>query len=214
VGYLITHADAYLQHPWSALDIRDGGWLAWCGFLAGAAWLAYQALKKVPMRRSIAFGALATAGIWIAANGAIGLMQGNQATAVPDVALEHLTDKPDARLPTLLAGKPAVVNIWATWCGPCRVEMPTLEAAQNQYEHVQFVFVNQGENARTIQSYLTNENLALQQVWIDPSSELLKLAGSSGLPTTLFFNSQGHQVDAHFGVLSAASLAAKVSALQ
>jgi len=191
VGYLIAHADAYLQHPWSALDIRDGGWLAWTGFLAGACWLAFRALKQFPMRRSIAFGAATTAGIWFAINGAIGFTENNDIKPVPDIAVQSLTDGQPAQLATVLAGKPAVVNIWATWCGPCRIEMPTLAAAQEQYRDVQFVFVNQGER-----------------------SALLKLVGSSGLPTTLFFNSEGKQVDAHFGVLSPASLAAKVSGLQ
>jgi thiol-disulfide isomerase/thioredoxin len=42
-----------------------------------------------------------------------------------------------------------VINIWATWCPPCRREMPVLQQAQHDYPHVTFLFVNQGETRKT-----------------------------------------------------------------
>src|SRR5690625_5589848 len=45
-------------------------------------------------------------------------------------------------------GKPTVINLWATWCPPCRREMPVLEKSQNTYKNVNYVFINQDEKDR------------------------------------------------------------------
>jgi thiol-disulfide isomerase/thioredoxin len=102
-----------------------------------------------------------------------------------------------------------VVNLWASWCGPCRQEMPVLAQAQRQQPHIAFVFVNQGETADVVRRYLAGSGLALKEVLLDPASSVGAAVASRGLPTTLFYDAQGRQVDAHFGVLNAAALAAK-----
>jgi thiol-disulfide isomerase/thioredoxin len=120
---------------------------------------------------------------------------------------------PEAPAPTLaglLDGRPLVVNLWATWCGPCRAEMPVLAQAQAQRPDVRFVFVNQGERPEQVQRYLAAERLALKDVWLDIGSALGPALGSSGLPTTVFFDAQGRQVDAHLGLMNAASLQARL----
>jgi thiol-disulfide isomerase/thioredoxin len=50
-------------------------------------------------------------------------------------------------------GKPLVLNLWATWCGPCRREMPVLATAQQAHDDVQFVFLNQGETLDEVQGF-------------------------------------------------------------
>src|SRR5690606_40886240 len=52
----------------------------------------------------------------------------------------------EVRLPTFI-GQPTVVNLWATWCPPCRREMPVLRDAQQRYPDIAFIFANQGESA-------------------------------------------------------------------
>ena len=61
---------------------------------------------------------------------------------------------------------------------------------------------------------LQREGLPLQDVWLDPAARLGPAVGSRGLPTTLFFDARGRRVDAHFGLLSAASLRTRLQALK
>ena len=107
-----------------------------------------------------------------------------------------------------------VVNLWASWCPPCRREMPVLAAAQQRETGVMFVFANQGEDAATAQRYLGDSALHLANVLLDSGTELGRTVGSTALPTTLFYDAGGRLVDTHLGELSAASLASKLNQLR
>jgi len=113
-----------------------------------------------------------------------------------------------------MAGRLTVVNLWATWCPPCRAEMPALAAAQRTDRDINFIFANEGESAATVSGYLHREGLTLEGVWLDPHSALGPAVGSRGLPTTLFYNAQGQQVGAHVGAISAAALQARLHDLR
>ena len=63
-----------------------------------------------------------------------------------------------------LIGKLSVINLWAASCGPCRREMPVLRDAQVHYPGITFVFANQGEAAETVQEYLANAHIAVDNV--------------------------------------------------
>src|SRR5690606_14732791 len=106
-----------------------------------------------------------------------------------------------------LSGRPMVLNLWATWCPPCRREMPVLEQAQGHYPGVAFVLVNQGEDRATIRGYLDRAGLEPGHVLLDPHSRTMLETNTRGLPTTLFFSAEGRLVDTHMGELTRASLA-------
>ena len=89
-----------------------------------------------------------------------------------------------------------------------------LAAAQRRDTTVGFLFVNQGESDSAVRAYLTDQALPLHDVLLDPASKLGPAVGSRGLPTTLFYDAQGRQVDAHFGVLNAAALESRLRALR
>ena len=211
LAWLALHADAYLLSPWAAFDLRDGGWHAASGIAAGAAWLLWRAWRAPVLRRAIGLAAPAGIALWLGASWLIGQPA---APAMPALLFSPLEGQAPMGLAEVARGRPAVVNLWASWCGPCRQEMPMLAAAQRREPSVAFVFVNQGESAAAVRAYLIDQDLALQQVLLDPASALLPAVGSRGLPTTLFYDARGRLVEAHFGVLNAAALEARVQSLR
>jgi thiol-disulfide isomerase/thioredoxin len=209
--HLASHAAPYLASPMSMLDLRDGGWHAGSGAAAGVAWLAWRGWRMPGSRRPLAIASLTGAVVWVAG---VLLTGHNRAAPMPSTALARLDGGQAVTLASAAAGRPAVVNLWASWCGPCRQEMPTLAAAQQRGAGIAFLFVNQGEPETTIRSHLASQGLPLREVLLDRSSQLGPAVGSRGLPTTLFYDAAGSLVDAHFGVLNAAALESRLQALR
>lgn len=211
LGYLASHADAYLASPWAAFDLRDGGWHTSAGLAVGVGWMAWRGLHQPWLRRPLLASGVAGVAVWWLASVASGL---GTVHALPSVQLVRLEDARVLSLTEAARGRPVVVNLWASWCGPCRVEMPVLAAAQRRETDVGFLFVNQGETPGAVQSYLRQQGLPLREVLLDKVSSLGQAIGSRGLPVTLFFDAQGRQVDAHFGILNAAALESRLRQLR
>ncbi|WP_267874548.1 MULTISPECIES: TlpA disulfide reductase family protein [unclassified Massilia] len=111
-------------------------------------------------------------------------------------------------------GHPLVVNLWATWCPPCRREMPALVAAQVANPDVAFVFVNTGEDAATVQRYLSDAGLAPQNVLLDRTRAAARAMDAVGYPTTLFYDRHGMLAGRHMGELSRAAVDEQVARLR
>lgn len=216
--HLAQHARAYAETPWSALDLRDGGWEPVSGVIVGALWLIAAATARPALRRALGAGAATGVALWLVGSAALGRFErpALPALALPvlDAAQPGQAGQAPVTLATLAAGRPLVLNLWASWCGPCREEMPLLAAAQQRTPGVAFVFVNQRESAAAVRAYLVDQDLALHPVLLDAQGAAGAALGSRGLPTTVFFDRQGRQVDAHLGVLNAAALAARLQRLQ
>ncbi|MDP3615558.1 MAG: TlpA disulfide reductase family protein [Rubrivivax sp.] len=211
LAHLASHAQPYLATPVSMLDLRDGGWDAIAGALAGTAWLAWRGWRMPPFRRPLAVAAATGMLVWSA--GTLFTGARDEAT-MPMTALSPLAGGDPVELRTAAAGRPVVVNLWASWCGPCRQEMPTLAEAQRRDSTVGFLFVNQGESEPEVRAYLASLGLPLREVLLDPGSQLGPAVGSRGLPTTLFYDAKGSLVDAHFGVLNPAALETRLQTLR
>lgn len=211
LAHLASNAQPYLASPASALDLRDGGWHVMAGATAGMAWLVWRGWRMPPLRLPLALAAAAGVLMWSAA---MVLTGPREAATMPMTALATLEGGRPVDLRTAAAGRPAVVNLWASWCGPCRQEMPALAEAQQREGTVRFLFVNQGESESAIRAYLAGLGLPLREVLLDPGSELGPAVGSRGLPTTLFYDAQGSLVDSHFGVLNPAALEIGLQALR
>ena len=210
IAFVVIWFDAYRGTPWSMLDIRDGGFTPWAGLAAALLVALWYVWRRAVLRRPLALGLAAGALSWGAMFGAISMMSN---TALPKTQLYTLAGEP-AELVKLAAGKPIVINMWATWCPPCRYELPALAAAQKKETWAYFAFADQGEDPVTVQRYLASAGLNLTNVLLDPGAGIGREISSGGLPTTLFYNAEGRLVDTHVGMLTAGSLASKLSKLR
>jgi thiol-disulfide isomerase/thioredoxin len=215
VLHVALHADAYGVQPWLVFDLRDGGWEGGAGLAGAALWLLVQLQRRPHWRRALVGAGLAGLAVWALFSVVVFRVMGvrDPGPLLPAVAVTEFPGGRATTLDRLLDGRPLVVNLWASWCGPCRAEMPMLAEAQRRETGVRFLFVNQGESAAAVQAWLQREGLALQDLWLDAASALGPAVGSQGLPTTLFLDAQGRRVDAHFGVLNDAALRVRLKAL-
>ena len=71
---------------------------------------------------------------------------------------------------------------------------------------MQFIFVNQSEAPAVARAFLSKQNIEIKNVYYDFSGRSAKELGAYGLPTTLFYNSEGKLINSHMGELSEASL--------
>jgi thiol-disulfide isomerase/thioredoxin len=213
LAFVATWFELYRSAPWSMLDIRDGGFTLWAGLLAASAMALWRGWRRPALRQPLLWGLTAGLLAWGALFGVMGALDKASKPGLPTVALTTLAGAP-TDLASMAKGKPMVVNLWASWCPPCRREMPVLAAAQQQEKQVTFVFANQGEGGTAAQRYLGAGQLNLANVLLDPNTALGRAIGSTALPTTLFYDASGRLVDTHLGELSAASLASKLNRLR
>lgn len=212
VAFVAVWFGQYRKAPLTIFDIRDGGFLVWAALGSALAYGAWCARQKEQLRNPLAAAVLAGALAWFM-SGAPAMTQVQHGKSVPAVTLATL-DGAAVSLPGLARGRPAVVNLWATWCPPCIREMPVLAAAQQRDSGINFIFANQGESADTVAGFLRAQGLKLDNVLLDPASATARAVGSSGMPTTLFFDADGQLVDAHLGAVSDASLAEKLAKIR
>ncbi|RQS63643.1 TlpA family protein disulfide reductase [Burkholderia sp. Bp8963] len=203
VGYVACWWPEYAAAPESIIALGDGGFYWWVGVPVAVGFAWWKSRRMPALRRPLLAGMAAGMLAWGAAQGGLALLQ---RTAPPLSALQlHAIDTAPVSM-SRYTGKPVVVNLWATWCPPCRREMPILAQAQADYPGVTFVMVNQGENAPTVQAFLAQQGLTFGHVLLDPSLSAMHLFGSRGLPTTLFFDANGKLVESHMGEITAARL--------
>ena len=107
-------------------------------------------------------------------------------------------------------GKGVVLNFWASWCGPCKSEMPHFQAAYEEYgEDVHFLMVNMSSafgDTRADAAELLEENGYTFPVYYDDKAECAYGYGVSGIPMTFFIDKNGNFVSGKSGMISAADL--------
>lgn len=204
LAYIAQWWPQYSTAPRAMLALGDGGYSLWAGLLAALGWSLWRCRQQPTLRRPVLAGLLAGAACWLAINAGRNWLQG-RAPALPALTVTDLAGQPQ-RLASD-DGRPPVLNLWATWCPPCRREMPVFARAQRQFPDVRVVLLNQGESASDIQAYLQQQGLALEDVLLDPGSQAMAQTGTRGLPSTFFYDANGRLRAAHMGELTDASLA-------
>jgi thiol-disulfide isomerase/thioredoxin len=211
LAFVLRWRDQYFDLPLSILNIRDGGWEPTAGVVVALLFGLQRAHRRAGLRKPVLAAAFTT-GTVLLLGGIATFMTAPSAAPLPPLTLRSL----EGRSVSLadFAGKPTVVNLWATWCPPCRREMPALQQAQAANPDVNIVFVNQGEEAATIVAFLDRQGLALSNVLVDPQSSTGAALGHSALPTTLFFDAHGRLASTRIGELSQATLTQRLASLR
>lgn len=214
LAHVAVHAGDYLAQPLSIIRLGDGGYSVWGGLLVAAAYALWKTrqhiLHKPVPRKPVLLGLAAGAAFWAIGGMALFALQ-RSAIPLPDAVLVDMQGQPSPL--ATFAGKPVVLNLWATWCGPCRREMPVLARAQQRHPDIRFLFVNQGETREEVEGFIAAEQLTLDNVLLDEAALTAERLQVHAYPTTLFFDGQGRLQQIHLGELSAAGLQSKLDSL-
>jgi thiol-disulfide isomerase/thioredoxin len=112
----------------------------------------------------------------------------------PSASFENSTGEPLTLAD--FKGRPVLVNLWATWCGPCVSEMPTLDAlAAQQGDRIEVVPISQDGNGREkVEQFFAKGQFASLQPYIDPTLAMMSELKIESLPTTILYDAGGREV--------------------
>lgn len=207
LGHVALHWQSFMGEPLRLFAFWQGGFQPIAGLIGVTVVSAFFIRStKVGVAAAGALGLSLV--IWL---GVAELTRATLGQPAPTVALQQIDGPPIAV--SDIAGQPVVVNLWATWCPPCRREMPLMAEVAASRDDITFLFINQGEGAEKIRSYLAAENLKLNRVLLDPSMQIPRHYGSMGLPTTLFLRADGSLASMHMGEISREALNANIEKL-
>lgn len=110
-------------------------------------------------------------------------------------------------------GKPVVVNVWASWCPPCRREMPALAAAHRRFgDRVAFLGVNH-QDTRDLAVELLDETGVIYPSGYDPEGSVALDYGLFGMPTTIFISADGELLERRTGEMTLLELESTIGRL-
>ena len=118
---------------------------------------------------------------------------------VPDFSLKDLTGKKVEI--KQYKGKIIFLNFWATWCGPCKEEMPSLEVLHRQFKGENFVLLTISvdyEGLKPVREFLNKQRYTFP-VLLDPNGEILDLFEVKGIPTTFIIDKKGRVIGRAIG---------------
>lgn len=132
--------------------------------------------------------------------------------SAPVVELPGLAD-PDDVVSLAGADGPVLLNVWASWCVPCRREMPLLQAAHEEYgDRVTFIGVNHQDQRNAALEFLRKTGVTYRSGF-DPQGATARAYGAFGLPTTYFITASGRIVATKTGELTDAELSSELDRL-
>ncbi len=138
---------------------------------------------------------------------ACGGSQPTSTASIPEIGPEALESR------ILEAGRPAVVNIWASWCIPCRSEAPLLAQAYTAYaDRIDFIGVAVQDRSPTAAGFIEEFAIPYEN-YLDENASVRAAMGGTGVPITYFISSDGTIVRTHIGVIDEQQLALQLDEL-
>jgi len=132
--------------------------------------------------------------------------------ALPDLELPDLAGTSTVQLDEL--DEVTVVNLWATWCAPCRRELPDFEAVhQSMSDEVRFIGVNIGDRADAAARFIDEVGVTFEQL-LDVDGLLNEALGTATLPVTVVTDADGRISVIHTGPMEASELIEAIESAQ
>lgn len=203
IGFVGLYWREYLESPWTIINFRDGGWWWPAGVAAIALGAALLGWRRPALRRPLLLSSTAAITIGVFAVITAGSLSNAREERLPALQVQSLAGEP---LP-LHDGRPTVINLWASWCPPCRHEMPVLIEGARRYRAIRFLLLNQGEDLMTVDAAGKQWPIPTALLALDIDSLVSTTLGVRGYPTTLIVAADGRVMKRHTGEVSGASLA-------
>ena len=121
---------------------------------------------------------------------------------LPDVELELLAGGTYELRQT---GQPRALNLWATWCAPCRAELPAFDDVADRVSGVDIVGINVGDAGPDAAELVEELGLSFTQA-LDPNATVQQNLRITGMPSTVFVDADGDIVQVHSGELTVEEL--------
>lgn len=207
LAYVVANRVYFVEDPLRALAIWQGGF-DWRWALPVVGLCVASVLRTRPERLWALAPLTAAVAAWALAHN---LVPAAKPLPPPSLSLASV----EGSMVDLAAqdGRPTVINLWATWCAPCRREMPALADAQRAHPEIRFLFVNQGEDAETVRTFLEREGLPLNPILLDPTGAVGLHYRTEGVPVTLFLRGDGLLARAHTGEIAPERLDREIARL-
>lgn len=207
-GHVLVHWQNFAAEPLRMFALWEGGF-HWPTALAAIALTVFLVLRTARLRLwallPLALGLV----VW---NTTLQLSGETQAIALPAATFETLAG--NGRVLDAKPATPKVINLWASWCPPCRREMPMMAEMASSSEGTEFIFANQGESRQIVERYLAQTGLSLDTVLLDQFGDLGRHYRAPGLPATLFVGADGVLSHAHLGEISRETLQSNIDRLR
>ncbi len=223
IVFAALNSDVYREAPWTAFYLWQPGYYPWAGVVLGLAYAIWRLRRRADGQHQAYLKVLAT-GYGLGVSLLLGLFLVLSLAQRPGV-LRPGDVVPDFSMETLEGvkvqfanppGRAVILNFWATWCPPCRREMPLLDSVQKEYSSrdLMIVGVNLSEPRERVADYIAKVGVEYP-IWVDAeqetagsvsSRELFQRFGGVGLPTTIFIDRAGRIRDIYVGELNRAKL--------
>lgn len=227
LGFVAVNWSAYRAEPWTALYFWQPGYSYLGGLVLGSCAALLFGLKYFPVNRRALFTVLGSGYLIAILSYFTALVSlemfskpgiSSSGSIVTDFKLQNLSGA-SVRL-SELGGRGVVLNFWATWCPPCRREMPLLDDIQKTYQTrgLSVIGVAVNEPPDRVKSYV--DSIAVSYpIWVDVfppapgfdrSRDIFSRFGGVGFPTTIFIDRKGVIQRVYVGELSRGFLQSQI----